>query len=770
MLFLAAVDPSLGAAQGATPAIPTMDEEFVPMLLMLDINQQGLDETALMLQDRRGALYASVQDLRRWRLRLPAVPPVNFEGVPYYPLAALAGIKTQLNEATQTLSISVKPEAFATTTAMAHPNNYSPPIRPSPGMFFNYDVFVERSNSGGTAESGLFEVAAFNALGTAVTSFTRQSGNGPGRSVRLDTTFTLDRPELAASFRFGDAVSRGAGMWGNSVHFGGLQYASNFATQPGFITAPMQNFIGQAALPSTVDVYVNNMLTTQKNVPPGPFSITSLPVVNGQGNVRMVVRDVLGREQVITQFFYTNATLLRPGLQDFSFELGAVRDDFGIRSNAYGRRFAAGTYRRGLSDNLTAEGHMEMQSGARSTFGLGATALLPSLGGLHGAVAGSRSDAGNGRLWALGFERQTAMFNFGARTQLASENFLQLGSESEPGLPTPRRLTSANIGLVAGQSGSIGMAYVAQSATAGDPVKVASISYSRSLNRYGYLGISASKTLSGQSNRTISINWSMPLGDNLNLNVSTNTSSNRQRQTEAQVQRNLLDGDGYGYRLQASDNGPQQATLLLQNNVGSYALETASFQAQTRVRAGISGGVALLGGAAFFSRRISDSFGLVQLPGMENVRVYVDNQPAGRTDANGNALLPRLRPYDNNPVRVEQLDLGLDTEIRSLTMNPVPYYRSGVVIRFPIVRSHGAMLRLVSDDGKDLPAGTLVAVAGQDTQFPVAMDGAVYVTGLTEVNRMHALWQGKRCALTVPFRTSSDPLPHLGTFVCRAVK
>ena len=766
-VVLAVAHPLPAAAQTAASTPEARPEAFEQTILMLDINQQKLAETALMLKDRQGALYALAQDLARWRLRLPAVQPVEFRGSPYYPLAALAGIDAQLNEATQTLSIAVKPEAFVTTTTTAYLNTYPPPIRPSPGLFFNYDMFVDRSNFSGTGGYGLFEVGAFNAMGTAVANFTRQSGNGQARSVRLGTTFTLDRPDRAATFRFGDAVSRGAGMWGNSVHFGGLQYATNFATQPGFITAPMQNFAGQAALPSTVDVYVNNMLTTQKNVPPGPFSISNLPLVTGQGNVQMVVRDVLGREQVITQAFYSNTTLLRPGLQDFSFELGAIRSNFGIRSNDYGRRFGAATYRRGLTDNLSAEGHWEVQAGGQSSVGFGATALLPSLATVNGAIAASRNGAGNGRLWALGLERQTSAFNVGARTQLASAGFTQLGVE--PGLPTPRRLTSANIGLVVGRSGSIGLAYVAQNASGRDPIKLTSISYGQSLKRYGYLGISASRALTGPGNRSISINWSMPLADNLNLNVSHNTSGRGPSQSAVQLQRNLPDGEGYGYRLQGAVNGPQQATLLLQNNVGSTTLEAASFQGQTSIRAGISGGVALLGGTAFFSRRITDSFGLVQLPGMENVRVYLDNQLVGRTDANGNALLPRLRPYDNNPVRVEQLDLGLDAEIKSLTMNPVPYYRSGVVIRFPITRSNGAMLRLVSDDGKALPAGTVLTVVGQDTQFPVAIDGAVYVTGLGPMNRMRALWQGTRCELSVPFRASSEPLPNLGTFVCKGV-
>jgi len=65
----------------------------------------------------------------------------------------------------------------------------------------------------------------------------------------------------------------------------------------------------------------------------------------------------------------------------------------------------------------------------------------------------------------------------------------------------------------------------------------------------------------------------------------------------------------------------------------------------------------------------------VQLPGMAGVDIYVDNQLAARTDEDGNALLPHLRAYDNNPVRVEQLHLRMDTKIDSLEMNAVPYAR-----------------------------------------------------------------------------------------------
>ncbi|MFC6521129.1 fimbria/pilus outer membrane usher protein [Undibacterium arcticum] len=408
--------------------------------------------------------------------------------------------------------------------------------------------------------------------------------------------------------------------------------------------------------------------------------------------------------------------------------------------------------------------HAEIVEGGQSTIGFGATALLPALGTFNAAIAGSRSDAGVGHLWALGFDRQTAIFNFGARTQRNSDNFRQLGSD--PAFPAPRHLTSGNIGITANQYGSVGLAYIRQDISDNSRSELASISYNLQLRRWGNLGITAFKALSGESNRSILINWTIPLGNNLTANLSHAKYGSGSDQSLLQVQRNLPSGEGYGYRLQAADNGPQQASLLLQNNIGTYSLEAASFEGQSSARVGASGGVALLGGSAFLSRRITDSFGLVQVPGMEKIRVYVDNQPAGVTDAKGNALIPRLRPYDNNPVSIEQSDLGMDAEIGSLTMNPVPYYRSGVVIRFPIRRSAGALLRLISKDGQPMPAGAVVELEGQATQFPVAMDGQVYLTGLGRINRLHASWQGKYCTVSVPFEDSVDPLPNLGTLVC----
>ena len=92
-----------------------------------------------------------------------------------------------------------------------------------------------------------------------------------------------------------------------------------------------------------VDIYVDNILRLKQPVDTGPFTINNLPVYAGQGNVQMVVHDVLGRQQVYTQGYITSAQLLRQGSKDVSYEAGALRNNFGSKDSDYGRVFSSGT-------------------------------------------------------------------------------------------------------------------------------------------------------------------------------------------------------------------------------------------------------------------------------------------------------------------------------------------------------------------------------------------------------------------------------------------
>ena len=128
--------------------------------------------------------------------------------------------------------------------------------------------------------------------------------------TRLETTWTIDRPNHMTSIRIGDSISS-AGPGAAPVRFAGIQYARNFAVQPGYITMPLPGVSGSAAVPSVVDVYVNSALQGQQQVAPGPFELRNVPVPSGGGRVQLVMRDLLGREIVSEQSYYASAQLLR---------------------------------------------------------------------------------------------------------------------------------------------------------------------------------------------------------------------------------------------------------------------------------------------------------------------------------------------------------------------------------------------------------------------------------------------------------------------------
>ena len=738
------------------------------VLLDVSINQQRKD-TVLLLRSE-GRVFAGAEDLRRWRMRLPDTNPLTLYGEDFYALDALEGLTYRLDESTQTLAMQVPPGLFDATRLAGKEAKFSAPTPASLGGFFNYDVTANHAQ-GLTDTNGVLELGGFGSLGTAETRILALDLGGQASAIRLDTTWTRDQPMQLASLRFGDAIS-GTSSWGGAVRFGGAQWATNFSVQPGFVTFPLPGISGEAALPSTVDLYVDSALRMRRQVPSGPFSIEDLPVPNGRGDARLVIRDILGREQIITQPFNTNSQLLKQGLHDYSYEVGFVRRNFGIDSNNYGRPVVVGTHRLGLTEQFTGEVHGELL-GNQQTVGLGGVLTLPSAGVLSGSFAASHSDKGVGGLLGLGFRGQSRSFSFGVNTQIASQRFVKLGMQPEE--LAPRQISQAFVNLATTDYGAFSARYTQQAFYDQEDKTIVSGSYAMEVGSLGNLRMSVMRFLSGEANTVFSLNFSMRLGNRTNANISTSGKSGRE-QAQLQLGRSVPAGSGVGYRLVAGagDSDVRQAELNLQNQVGIYTLGASQASGQTAFRGSANGGVAFLGGNTFLSRRITDSFAVVKVPDYSGVGVYADNQLVARTDANGSALLPSLRAYQKNTVRIEQADLPFDAQIDAVQLDAVPNFRSGLLLKFPVKRSRGALLTVVLENGEPLPAGAQAQIIGDNVEqnkiFPAGMGGELYLTGLAASNQLRVTWLEQSCEFMLPFPESTEPLPYLGTYTCTRVE
>jgi outer membrane usher protein len=769
-LGVSANRPAHEEAHPPTAAMtPPASNAATPVWLEVEINGQH-PGTALLLRNPAGRIWVSRDDLEHWRLRVPQGRPLLAGGAAYYPLDDFPGLTCAIDDAAQSIAIRAPAELFIETLIGAAHTQPAIPVHSSPGGFFNYDVVAARAAGDGSPErttaNGLFEVGGFSRWGTATTTFARTDAAAGGALVRLDTTFTEDRPEALASLRIGDSIS-GASTWGGAVHFGGVQWSTDFTTQPGFVTTPLAGLHGEAILPSTLDLYINDALNLETNVLPGPFTVDNLPLVSGQGTARLVVRDILGQEQQINVPYYASPILLRPGLSSFSYEVGVARDNYALESNDYGRSLAIGTQRYGFSDTFTGEVRGEVLRD-QQTAGLGGAWLVDGFAVANAAVSASRSPRGDGELLQFGFSRQSRAVSFGASATLESPDYIQVGML--PGQLAPVRVLQGFVAMPMIARGSLSLNYVQDDYRDQGPAHLLSSQVSWPVSQNGFLGFYALKPLRGGAGPVVGVNFIYTLGARNSVSASV-TRQNGGTQDEVQIQQNLPAGRGLGYRVAVGAEAGNQwdAMVDYQNDIGTYTLHSVHQQAQSTDSAEVQGGVALLDGAAFLTRKMDESFAVVRVGDYPNVHVYADNQEVGITDSSGTALVPRIRAYDHNPLRIEQADLPLDVDIDTLEKDAVPYRFSGVLVNFAVKRSFGALVALTLENGRPVPAGATATIAGGEIEFPVGMHGEVYLAGLSTSSAVRVNWDGNACEVTVAFVPSADPVPRLGPYVCRSV-
>ena len=742
--------------------------DWAPVAVSLIVNRQSPAQSVIAYRDPTGHWCVPADALSSAHVAIDlALAEQGADAC--VPVASLNPTSISIDEATQTLAIELPPERFAATTLRPDRGTEVSRVTRSPSGFLNYDLALEKSSWGFGrslyAEGGL-------SLGPGVFISNHAFIDVPGRSaeLRLDTTYVIDQPSRLATWRLGDAISKPVTALGRAVRFGGIQFASNFGTQPGYLTSPLPMLSAQAALPSTVDLYINNTLQSSGNVPPGPFSVITPPMLSGEGEVLMKVRDLSGREEVISQRFYASGALLAPGLNDFSVEAGLLRRDFGISSDSYGDAFVSGAWRHGVTARLTSEIGAVVGEGRQLGLFGGGSFAVPGIGMFTGALAWGRRESDSGASGAVGFDRRWRRHSLSVRSQHAATGFRQLGIDSEYRL---KRLDSAFYGYQVEGIGTISAAYTRIERFEDLPVQVDSLALSTRRSEWGSFMISLTRTHGATTEHALNVLWTLPLGPGVSASAFHTHPSDGEARTALQWQKNLPTDEGYGYRLQAGVNAPQQASLLMQGRYGLARLEAASYEGSDSARLGLGGSLAFVDGEWFAGRRIGGSFGVVRLPGQSNVRVHVDNLAVGRTDGNGTAFLPRLNAYTRNNVRVEPLDLPLDVEVGSLKAEPVPAWRSGTRVEFPIRRVAAATLNLFQQSGVPVPAGAVVRIVdgkdssdNDDDAFIVGHDGLLYLKGLSSSNELSVSWAGGRCSVRVPFEAKKGSVPYLGEFTC----
>ncbi len=759
-------------------------EGDIPLHLEVFINDQPTGLIGAFTMDRDHRLSVMPGELNDLGIKLPANQPRDQAVF----LDRMTGVRYSYDEASQSLHLFTADNLrLARIYDAGGKQPQIPAAKSDWGSVLNYTAYGSATdtidhqilNIGGLSLSldgwvySPYGVLSSSALATT-TDFSKASLR------RLDTNWSYSDPDSLRTYVVGDLISSGL-SWTRPIRMGGIQIRRDFDLRPDLITMPLPSLRGSAAVPSSVDVYVNNVKVFTQDVPAGPFQLQNIPTIGSNGQANLVVRDASGREQQSTADFFTSPLLLRKGLYDYSLEAGFARRDFGSGIDSYDSTpGAAASLRYGLSDKVTTEAHAEVapklvNAGVGVNFVLGHNTLVTT------AVSGSLNGKLRGAQFYAAFDTELAGFSLSASSQRTLGNYRDLAaisgktqafdtsaliSSADPpkaidrvslGLPLPSLAAGMNLSLINIESAKAKAS------------RILSLSYNQQIFGSGSFFATAFVDFNRLATPSVFAGFSFPLGRRGNTNVGVTKDAQGTTVTTSYA-RSMEAGPGsYGWRVYDNEGERQRrgAELTYRSNFALSQVSADQVGNDVAVSGYVDGGVALTTSGIFLSNRIDDSFAIVDV-GAPNVEVYAANRLVGRTNADGKLLVPGLLAYDRNKLTIGTEHLPLNASVPVTSEIVVPAHRSGVNVKFGVeTNTASAIVILIDENGKPLQAGTQGKLQGNGQAFVVGYDGRAYIEHLKSDNVVTVDAPAGPCSASFSFVPRDNAQIEIGPLTCK---
>ena len=452
--------------------------------------------------------------------------------------------------------------------------NYQAAIS-SPGMLFNYDAYSLFSSGGTQTTSTYTETRLFGPPGVlSNNAVIRQNWSSTGYEqqgfMRYDTLWKYSDSEQMISYQAGDVVSN-ALTWSSSVRMGGLRLSRNFSVRPDLVTYPLLNLSGSAAVPSSVDLFINGYKTSSAQINGGPYTLTNVPWISGAGEATVVTTDALGRQVSTSIPFYVSNTLLREGLSDFDFTLGALRNNYGIKSADYGAGALSAIYRYGVNNWLTLSTHTEDRKGLTNA-GIGSDIGVGNLGTLSLSTSASRGN-GSGNQLTAGYSYYASSWGVNYQHIRRSADYNNLSTYGSVAALS-RQSDQATLSLSPWDRalGSFSIGYFDIKAEDNSHTRLMNLSWSRSLWQSSSLNLSVNRDLQDNSYASM-LQIIIPFDSQSSVQLSGQRSSSGQWGENINVSRSAPAEGGLGWNLAHSigGNNYSQADLTWINRVSTLS-------------------------------------------------------------------------------------------------------------------------------------------------------------------------------------------------------
>ncbi|MEH6664120.1 MAG: fimbria/pilus outer membrane usher protein, partial [Brevundimonas sp.] len=596
------------------------------------------------------------------------------ELVPLDRLAA-SGVSARLDPQTLSVQVTVPPTARpALGVSLLPPGGYEGVERVYPGrvsagvtgaLLVNDNLDDDRNALGQFAFSGFANFGGITGLNADFGGSV--SFGGEDDSFRRDAIILFkDDPQRATRYSAGD-LSPFLPRLGGATGLLGVSYERSYEElDPTRNIRPTGRRSFFLERPAVVEVYANGVLLSRFQSQGGPVDLGDIPLANVSNNVTIVVEDALGRRELDAFSLSSDLTLLAPGLSEFSFSIGALRDDQSSGFD-YGDAWAATAfYSRGVNDNLTVGAHAALSEevaniGASTAVGFGAGVALVEF------AASESAAAGNG---------------FAASANFRGGPFL--GPDRNDTLTASVDYTSADFATLADPFSTIDQEWLVAADYRFDISRRTSVSVGGSYatrhgrdgaDKFVNLGLSQQfgpviasvvgrhgQFADGREETGAFLSFSLPFGERGRASTSYDSISETAR---AEYVRNRgFEVPDFNYRLGAVDRGGETqldgelgyTTTRFEADVGVSGQADGGSQA---VRARLQSGIAFVDGMFGVSRDPGRGFYLFRPhPSLRGAEVTIESGAGSTTLARSGLFGPAVAPA-RNPYRPEELRVGV---------------------------------------------------------------------------------------------------------------
>lgn len=622
-------------------------------------------------------------------------------------------------------------------------------VAPQPrGALVNYDLAGQVDDQGRYAVSVAHD-ARIGVLGGTVVSTgqVNTSSRGEVEYRRGVSTWHRDNLKSGTSVAVGDVFTPRSTLTG-TVNLAGIRVASDRSLRRDEDFLPVPLIGGIADTRSTAEIFVNGDKLGGKTVKAGPWDLGQVPVLPGSNDVRLVVRDQFGREEVINQRFYMAPNNLPKGQNEWEIAAGLVRQ----KDDIYTTPAVAGRLNYGATPWWTVGTSVRATKEA-SNLSLSNQFVLGSAGTLSVDAAASRSEEGRGSAISMAYDYRTR--NWAAHLGHAhySDDFWQLSeTRADRALAahaSPASTSTASVSLTPrGRPWSVSLAGAKIDYHKGNSRQRVDLGarYRVGSNDFG-AGIGRAMDTGEQS---VYLTWR----HTFNSGVSLSTSARKAPELAIQAQASgNVDIGNQRVRWSASadhqDSGTRiQGTASTRLENGALSVKVDHDRGGTQVSGRFRGSIWAGEGGITAQHTSPGSFVVVEVPGQAGIPVSGVAGFAGRTNKHGFAVVPNVQPLVKNQIRIDGTDLPLEVSLETNGKTVAAGRRGGAKVRFEVLSEQMVELRLVQH-GEPLGASSKITT---DTEtVPVGVGGiAVLMKPVAGQSLTVANIDGGACKATLP--------------------